>query len=530
MKIQCRFSLISCLAIVLAFCCKPADRYDIVIVNGIVYDGTGQPGRKADVGIVDSRIVAIGDLSDATAGKIVDADGFAVAPGFIDLHAHLEAIDRYPHCENLIRQGVTTALGGPDGGGPSPFGSYLHALKESGVGINTAFLVGHNAVRRNVMGLANRDPSPDELAAMKVQVQTAMEEGAFGLSTGLKYLPGTFSKTEEVIALSAVAAAHGGFYTSHLRDEGLGLLQAVREAITIGREAKIPIVLTHHKVVGKPMWGASTKSLALVDSCRAAGQDVMLDQYPYTASRTGINILIPAWALEGGEAAFASRIADNVLLDSIRRQIVFNLENDRGGGDLRRIQLSNVSWDPSLNGKTLFDWCELQKLPPTLENGAELVIVAESRGDTRCIFHAMEEEDVKRILKHPWTAVASDGILTAPGSAHVHPRAYGTFPRVLARYVREESLLPLEEALRKMTSLPALRLGLTDRGRLSENYKADIVVFDPATIADRSTFADPHHYPQGIKYVLVNGKVVLEGETLSDVRAGEVLYGPGKKQ
>jgi dihydroorotase/N-acyl-D-amino-acid deacylase len=379
------------------------------------------------------------------------------------------------------------------------------------------------------MQLENRAPTKEELEQMKKQVALAMEEGAFGFSTGLKYLPGTFSKVDEVIALSKVASSYSGFYTSHLREEGLGLIAAVQEAILIGREANIPIVLTHHKVVGKPSWGTSIKTLFLVDSANNAGLDVQIDQYPYTASYTGISILIPSWAMAGGNNNFKERIADPVLRDSIKKEIIYNIMNDRGAGDIGRIQFGKVNWMPELEGKTLADWCVMRKLDPSVENGADLVIKAESNGGSGMIFHAMDDADVDRIMKHPKTMIASDGRLSQPGDGHPHPRAYGTFPRVLGYYVREKKLLTLEEAIHKMTQLPALRMGLKDRGAIVKDYYADIVIFNPATVKDKSTFEKPHQYPEGILYVIVNGVITVDNGIFTSNRAGKVLYGPAKK-
>jgi dihydroorotase/N-acyl-D-amino-acid deacylase len=389
--------------------------------------------------------------------------------------------------------------------------------------MNVGYLIGHNTVRRNVMGLENRGPSPEELEQMKAQIARGMQEGAFGISTGLKYLPGTFSEIEEVIALSRVAASGGGIYTSHLREEGLGLLKSVKEAILISKEADIPVVLTHHKVVGKPMWGKSSETLAMVDSARVAGLDIKIDQYPYSASYTSISILIPAWARAGGNNAFRERLKDPVLRDSIKAGIVFNLINDRGGADLDRVQFAKVSWMRELEGKTLKYWSALKGLEPTMETGAELVIEAQANGGASCVFFAMDEGDVERILKHPQTMVASDGRLVAPGMGHPHPRWYGTFPRVLGRYVREKQTISLPEAIRKMTALPAATLGLKDRGLIKEGMKADVVVFDPETVADKATFESPHQYPEGIPFVVINGRFsVLNGE-FQHLTAGEVL-------
>ena len=284
--------------------CQDSTTYDIILNGGTIIDGTGKDGYTGDVGIIGDQIVKIGNLSRAQASEIIDIHGQVICPGFVDLHAHLDPIYRLNDCESHLRQGITTALGGPDGRGLMPFGKNLDSLEKLGVGMNIAFLCGHNSIRSEVMQLENREPTTSELEAMAELVDRAMDEGAFGISTGLKYLPGAFSKIEEVIHLTKRAAAKGGIYTSHLRDEGLMLLEGVREAILIGAEAEIPIVLTHHKVVGKPMWGKSELSLAMVDSARTAGIDVMIDQYPYAASYTGIGILIPSWARAGGNGAF----------------------------------------------------------------------------------------------------------------------------------------------------------------------------------------------------------------------------------
>jgi dihydroorotase/N-acyl-D-amino-acid deacylase len=502
-----------------------AESYDILITGGEILDGTGSPAFAGDVAVRGDRIVRVSQtrLPRSAASRVIDASGKVVAPGFIDLHAHLDPLLRLPDAESAVRQGVTTAIGGPDGGGPWPFDAYLDSAEAIGTGVNVAFLVGHNTIRRAVMGLADRTPTPDELASMTRMVAQGMGEGAFGISTGLRYLPGTFATTDEVIALSRVAADSGGIYTSHLREEGLGLFEGVGEAIDIARGADIRVVLTHHKAVGQKMWGQSRRTLAMVDSARAAGLDVRIDQYPYTATSTGIAVLVPSWALAGGDTAFARRAADPVLRDSITKGIVFNLLNDRGGGDLRRVQFARVDWDRSLEGKTLHDFVIRENLAPTPENGAALVIETLLRGGASGIYHVLDEQDVERIMRHRWTSVASDGRLSRPGEGMPHPRGYGTFPRVLGVYVRERGVLTLAEAVRKMTSLPAATINLDDRGRISEGLVADLVVFDPAMVSDRSTFQNPHQYPVGIPWVLVNGRVAVEDGAYAGVRAGRVL-------
>ena len=502
--------------------------FDLLIAGGQVIDGTGATRFTADVAIRGDRVALISPspIDRSTARRTIDAAGKIVAPGFIDLHAHLEPLADLPGAESHVRQGVTTALGGPDGGGPLPLGEYLAERERGGVGMNVGFLVGHNSVRGEVMGMAARAPTAEELDRMRELVARAMGDGALGISTGLRYTPGTFSKTDEVVELSRVAADSGGIYTSHLREEGLGLVEGVAEAIDIGRLARIPIVLTHHKAVGTPMWGKSAVTLAMVDSARRAGIDVMIDQYPYTATHTGISILIPSWALADGDSAFARRLADRELRDSIEKAIVFNILNDRGGGDLRRVQFSRVRWMPQLEGRTLHDWAVQRGLEPTPETGARLVIEAQQRGGANAIYHVLDEGDVRRIMGHAQTMIASDGRLSTPGDGHPHPRAYGTFPRVLGHYARDEGVLTLEQAVHKMTGMPAARLSLAGRGTLAAGAYADVVVFDPATVADRATFAEPHQYPVGIEYVIVNGTIAVDGGRYLDARPGRVLRRP----
>jgi N-acyl-D-amino-acid deacylase len=496
---------------------------DLVLQNGMVIDGTGAKAFRADVGIRGQRIVTVSRSGIATGRRVIDATGLVIAPGFIDMHAHLDPITKLPEARSMVSQGVTTAIGGPDGSSPWPLAPYLDQLEREGVGLNVAMLVGHNSVRRGVMALDNRAPTVDELDRMRANVAQAMEDGAWGISTGLKYLPGSFAKTDEVIALSREAAIRGGYYTSHLREEGLGLLDSVKEAMEIGRQAKIPIVLTHHKVIGQPMWGKSRETLAMVAAARQEGIDVMMDQYPYTATYTGITILVPAWARAGGTAKFKSRLKDPETRAKIKKEIIFNIENDRGGGDLRRVQFGLVKWQRDLEGKTLFDWARMKGLEPTSATGAELVIEAILNGGASCIYHVLSDEDVDRIMAHPLTMAGSDGRLTEPGSGHPHPRWYGAFPRILGHYVREKKVLKLEDAIRKMTSLTAKRVGLKDRGAIKVGNFADIVVFDPKTIIDRATFADPHQYPVGIRHVFVNGIAAIDGGKFQNCRAGQVL-------
>jgi dihydroorotase/N-acyl-D-amino-acid deacylase len=511
-----------------------AQTYDLLITNGTVIDGTGAPRYRADVAISGNRIAAISrtPIAPSSARRTIDASNLIVAPGFIDLHAHLDPILAMPDAESHVRQGVTLALGGPDGGGPFPFGRYIDSVASRKLGMNVAFLAGHNSIRSEVMGSEDRAPTASELERMKQMVAQSMNEGAFGLSTGLRYVPGFYSKLDEVVALSQVAADSGGIYTSHLREEGVGLIGGVAEALEIGRRARIPVVLTHHKAVGRLMWGKSVVTLGMVDSARKAGTDVMIDQYPYTASSTSLNVLVPPWALAGGNAQLRARLANPVLKDSILRGVIEYLLNDRGGGDLRRVQFSRVRWDSTLNGKTLYDLVARTHREPTIENAAPIVLDAVLKGGGSMIYHIIDEGDVKRIMAHPQTMIASDGRLNRlnDGSSP-HPRAYGTFPRVLGKYVREDKVLSLESAVNKMTGMPAMRLGLSDHGCLRVGCSANVTLFSADRVKDMGSFEDPHHYPEGIPYVIVNGVVVLDDGTFTSNRPGQVLKrSPGKRR
>ncbi len=510
----------------LPFLAGPGGPYDLVIAGGTVVDGTGSPGYRADVAVVGDRIVRITErsLARAQADRVVDATGLVVAPGFIDARTRLDGLLRLPDAESQVRQGVTTALGGADGFSPTPLFIHLDSLERAGVGMNVAFLAGHNTIRQRVMGLEDRHPRPDELEAMRRLVAEAMRDGAWGVSTGLEHAPGAFAGTTEIVALAEVASDSGGIYTSRLRGAGPGPLEGVAEALEIGRRAVIPVVFGRG-AVGEP-GPAAVEATAMVDSARSAGERAWLDAHPYTASYTDIAALVPAWAREGGDEAFLRRTRDIAYRDSIVEGIIDNVESDRAPDDLRRIRLAEVPWMPELEGKTLYDWARMKALDPVPEAGAELVIEAIRRGGARAIVEAMSGEDVARILGYPHTVVASDGRLTRPGAGHSHPGWYGTFPRVLGSVVREDGVLTLPEAVRRMTSLPARVIGFRDRGVLKAGMYADIVVFDPATVEDRASFEDPHRYPAGIPWVIVNGTPVVADGTFVGGRPGWVLRRP----
>jgi N-acyl-D-amino-acid deacylase len=504
--------------------------FDLILRGGRVVDGTGNPWMRADVGVRGDRIAHIGDLSEAVARRDIDASGLVVAPGFIDPHTHaVRGIFDVPTADNYLLQGVTTLTEGNDGSSPFPVGAHLARMAETGVSPNWAVFVGQGTIRGEVVGPDDREPTPDELDRMRALVAEAMEQGALGLSTGLFYVPGSFTSTEEVIELSKVAATYGGIYISHMRDEAQRLLDSVRETIRIGEEAGIPVQMTHHKAISRDMWGRSVDSLALVDAARARGIDITIDQYPYTASQTTINALVPQWAQAGGRDELVARLGDPETRRRIKGEIVDRIEHDRGGGDPQNVVIGLCVWDRSLEGKNLAEILTERGIEVTLPNASDLVMDIIARGGARAIYHAMDEADVERIMQHPVTAIGSDGGVSVFGQSVPHPREYGTFARVLGRYVRERGVLTLEEAVRKMSGATAQRLGVQDRGRLREGLFADIAVFDPDRIQDRATFAEPHQYAEGMVYVLVNGTLVVDGGRHTGARPGRVLYGPGRR-
>jgi dihydroorotase/N-acyl-D-amino-acid deacylase len=501
----------------------------VILENGTIYNGSGTDSVITDIGLLGDRIVAMGDLHDRRAGLRLDVQGLAVVPGFIDIHSHAtRGIYRWPDAENYIRQGVTTVIGGPDGGSPYPIGEYLSHLEATPPAVNFGTFVGHGTIRRKVLGNEDRPPTSDEMITMKEMVASAMQEGAFGLSSGLKYVPGAYATTEEVIELSRVAGLFGGIYISHMREEGLDLLKSVAETIRIGEEGKLPTQLTHHKVVGADMWGKSRQTLAMVDAARARGVDVSIDQYPYTASSTSLSILFPAWSLEGEKEDVLARLKDPDTRARIRKEVLFNLIHDRGGNNPANVVVARCTWDPSLNGKSLADILHDRGQPVSVDTAADLALDLQERGGFSGIFHAMHEEDVRRIMQHSFTMIASDGGIYAPGAGVPHPRNYGTFARVLGHYVRAQGLLSFNEAIRKMTRLPADRINLTERGRIDVGSKADLAVIDPGAIRDLATFAEPHQYAEGARHVFVNGVAVLLNGEMTGNRPGRILRSTGR--
>jgi N-acyl-D-amino-acid deacylase len=508
---------------------KAAEPLDLVLQGGYVYSGHNVEPIVTDVGIISDRIVEIGDLSDREAVHWLDVSGLAVVPGFIDIHSHAvrdsaeEGIFRWPAAENLIRQGVTTVVGGPDGGSPLPISTTLFAIEQTAVSVNFATFVGHGSVRKLIVGEDDRAPSDSELEMMRDEVRKAMTEGAFGLSSGLIYPPGRFASTEEVVELAKVAGEYGGIYISHMREEGLDVLKSVAETIRIGEEGGLPTQLTHHKIVGAPMWGKSTETLRMVDEAIARGVDVSIDQYPYTASSTSLTILFPGWSLDGGRDVLLSRFADPEQRSRMRADIAYRIEVDRGGNDPANVVLASCPHDGTLNGQNLSQILRQQEREVSNENAADLLMELVEAGNCSAVFHAINEEDVKNIMRHPVTMPSSDGGIEGPSERVPHPRNYGTFARVIGHYVRKLDVLPLHTAIHKMSMLPADRLGLHDRGRIAFGAIADIAILDPALVIDKATFENPHQYAEGAIHVLVAGQPVLLNGEMTEARPGRVL-------
>ena len=504
------------------------NEFDIIISNGTIVDGSGQGSYQADIGIVDDRIVKIGDLSESKSVHIINAENLIVSPGFIDSHTHaIRGIFDVPTAESSLLQGVTTLTDGNDGTSPFPIKEHYQKIENTRISPNWAVFVGQGTIRQEVMGLENRDPTASELSKMKLMVKEAMEEGALGISTGLFYVPGSFSSTREVIELSKVASHYGGIYISHMREEAVDVLKSINETINIGIKAKIPVQITHHKIIGKENWGLSKETLKLVDNAIKDGVQVSIDQYPYTASQTSIRALIPQWAQAGGRIDLLQRIDDpktrKLIVDEIIERILF----DRGGGHPKNIFISKSSWNTSLEGKNLAELCIERDLEPSPYNAAMVVFDIIKGGGASAVYHAINSDDVDLIMQHPMTTIASDGPITVFGVGSPHPRTYGTFARVLGSYVRERNILSLEEAVRKMTSLPAQILSIKQRGLIKEGYYADIAIFDPKTILDKATFEDPHQYAVGVISVIVNGEIVIDQGVHNGNKPGRVLRGPG---
>jgi len=505
--------------------------YDILIRNARIVDGTGSPWYRGDLAVRGDAIAKIAWRIDAPAARVIDAGGHVVAPGFIDLHTHARrGIFEVPTADNYVRQGVTTLIEGPDGSSPLPIKPFLERIAATHITPNFGLFVGQGSIRDAVIGSINRKATPAEIEKMRGLTRQGMLDGAFGLSSGLFYVPGTFTPTDEVIELARVAGSMGGIYISHMRDEASAVVASVKETIEIGEKGGLPTQVTHHKIIGKGNWGKSVDTLRLIDEARARGVDATIDQYPYTASSTSIQAaLMPAWALEGGRDDLLKRLHDAGRRNELKKETTRLIMEERGGGDPQNVQLARCNWDHSLDGKRLGDVTKGRGLAPTVENAAETALWLVEQGGCSGIFHAIGEDDLQRILRHPATMIGSDGEVPIFGQANPHPRSYGTFVRVLGRYVRDLKTITLEDAIRKMSAFPAQRIGLADRGVLREGLKADIAIFDPATIRDLATFEQPHQYAEGVTHVIVNGQIAFENGKMTAARPGRVLYGPSTK-
>jgi N-acyl-D-amino-acid deacylase len=496
-----------------------AEEFDLVIKNGRIVDGTGAPAARGDIGVRNGKIVAIGNLNAEAAGKIIDAHGLVVAPGFIDVHTHAEDIIEMPTGENFIRMGVTTLMLGNCGGSELNVDKFLRDVEATNICPNIATLIGHNTVRRKAMGgNLNRAPTEKEMAQMKDLVAKAMKDGAFGLSTGLIYLPGTFSKTDEIVELAKVASSFGGIYASHMRDEGLEIEDALNELFRVAREAKMRAHISHIKLSGRSAWGRATNILTLIERARAEGLDITQDQYAYTASSTGISQLVPDWAREGGK--FDERLKDPATKARIKEEMLAGLKR-RGAEDFSYAMIANYSPDTSLNGLNIMEAARKKFAANSLNDQMEIILQIQSQASG--VFHSMNEEDLQVFMKSPNTMFASDSSVRKFGEGVPHPRGYGNNARALHRYVNELGVLRLEEGIRRMTSLPASAFRISGRGEIHEGFWADLVIFDPNTIQDRATFAQPHQYASGMEYVLINGVPVVEKNELTGKRPGKGL-------
>jgi len=495
------------------------DTFDIIVRGGRVLDGTGNPWYRADIAIRGDRIALIGRLDDAVGRVELDATDLFVAPGFIDVHSHaggaLES-EALSSARALLLQGLTTVMVNPDGGGPTDLARQRADLLEHGLGVNVALMIGHGSVRGAVIGSDDRAATADELERMRTIVREAMRQGAFGLSSGLFYSPGSFAPIDEVVQLGRIAGEYGGVYTSHIRDEAdytIGLLASVEEVITVAREAAIPGVVTHVKALGPNVWGLGAAVVHRIEQARAQGVEVYADQYPYEASSTSLSAaLVPRWAQAGGGREFQRRLAHPDTGAMIRTEMVDNLAR-RGGAN--RIQISRYSDDPALEGRTLREIAAAWDVDP--------IAAAVRLGGVSIVSFNMHEDDIRTIMTRDWTMTASDGALPTFGVGVPHPRGYGTFPRKIRKYALDERVVTLAHAIRSMTSLPATVFRMRDRGVLREGAFADIVVFDPERITDRATYTEPHQYSEGVVHLLVNGAIAVRGGDVTGQTAGRVL-------
>lgn len=505
--------------------------FDLVVLGGRIVDGTGNPWYEADIGIAGGRIVEIGRIDPQRGNEVIYAQGLIVAPGFIDVHTHIEGgIERNPNAENFLQMGVTSVVTGNCGSSRLNLEEWFEKISGAGIGVNVASLIGHNTIRREAMnGDFDRPPRPDELDRMRDLVDRAMRAGAVGLSTGLEYVPGMWATTDEIAELAKVAAAYGGVYASHMRDEGEFIEKSVAEAIAIGEKARIPVEISHFKISSKKRWGASAASIKMVEDARARGLQVTVDQYLYPASSTGIGILFTSWVFDGGREKTEERLRNPATRERIRRDVI-EKARAQGFSDLSFAYIANYETDQSFNGRNLAEITQAKKGRKEIEAQADLAIEILQAGGASMVLRKMSDEDVERIFRQPFTMVASDaGVMSWDDKSVPHPRGFGNNARALGLYVREKKIVSLPEAIRRMTSLPAQTFGLLDRGLIRPGMAADLVIFDENAVRDLATFEKPKTFPVGIDYVIVNGRKAVERSYYSHTNAGVILRGSTKK-
>lgn len=507
--------------------CSSREPYSLVIKNGLIVNGTGKKPFVSDVAIRGDRVVKVGRLKDAKALETVDASGMVVAPGFIDVHTHADRrIGDVPTADNYLLQGVTTVIGGNCGSHPFPLSELFARLEKQGIAINFGCLVGHNTIREKVMGMKTEDPTPEEMAEMKRLIEEEMKAGGLGFSTGLAYLPGTYSKTEEIVELASVAARFGGVYASHLRDQGKKITEAIEEAIEVGRRNRMTVEISHIKLADEAVWNKLTLITKPVEKARKEGLKVFCDLYPYDATSSGFTSSFPSWSFEGGREKFLERLKDPAVYNQIKNHIIERrLTSPRGFNRLQAIIISRCRLHPEYEGKNLEEILEMKGIKPTAEAAADLIIEIEKEGGAQGIFFQMDDADVMKLYKLPYVMVGSDGEIQVYGQGSPHPRSYGTFPRVIFYYSGRKKLVSLEETIKKMTSLPARVFNLKDRGVLKPGKYADITVYDSNNYRDFADYRNPHQYPSGLLLVVVNGKVVYREGKIQSLFPGRVLKG-----
>jgi N-acyl-D-amino-acid deacylase len=505
-----------------------AAEYDLVITNARIIDGTGNPWFRGSIAIKDGRIVRVGRIDEAAAKEIIDARNQIVAPGFIDVHTHVEDIFGNRNAENFVRMGVTSLITGNCGGSATDIGEFLGRFLENPLAVNLATLIAHGSVRAKVMGLDDRAPTPEEQLKMNAMVEQGMKDGAVGLSTGLIYVPGTYAKTDEVVELAKAAARYGGTYASHIRNEEAHVVDAINEAINIGEQAKMPVEISHFKISAKSLWGKSAMTIGLVKAARDRGLTVTVDEYAYAASSTSLDSRMPSWVLAGGRAEGRKRLADAAtrakVFDEMKKEL-----KERGFKDYSYAYVASYRANPEFNGKNIAEITRQVRGKKKVDDQIEQILEMYDKGGASMVYRSMSEEDVQNIMRQPFTMIASDSGVREFGAGVPHPRGYGNNARVLGHYVRELKIITLEDAIRKMTSLPAQTFNLRDRGQIREGFAADIVIFDETKIADKATFEQPHQYAEGFSSVIVNGKLVFDGTKMTGAMSGQPLYGTGRQ-